>query len=135
TANEDSLYITAKQEHEDRSDGLTATRQPSLRQLNPFAMVEPPRKVSYKEIISATENFSDSNTLSEVDFRTAYYRVLDNHDIIVKKAWDENMSCTSSRVYKRALEFRTTPPSELDTASGLNKERCSWFMIIRQTVF
>ncbi|GJX69863.1 receptor like protein kinase S.2-like protein [Tanacetum coccineum] len=85
TANEDSLYITAEQEHEDRSDGLTATTQPSRRQLNPFSMVEPPREVTYKEIISATENFSDSNRLSEVDFGTAYYGVLDNHDIIVKR--------------------------------------------------
>ncbi|GJZ23735.1 putative reverse transcriptase domain-containing protein [Tanacetum coccineum] len=62
TANEDSLYITAEQEHGDRSDGLTATRQPSLCQLNPFAMVEPPRKV-----------------------RMAYYGVLNNHAMIVKR--------------------------------------------------
>ncbi|KAD7478055.1 hypothetical protein R6Q59_026438 [Mikania micrantha] len=88
TANEESLYITAEKEHGDNSGGGTtaiATAQLSRRQLNPFLMVEPPREITYKEIISATENFSDSNRLSEVDFGTAYYGVLDNHDIIVKR--------------------------------------------------
>ncbi|KAD7478054.1 hypothetical protein E3N88_01190 [Mikania micrantha] len=87
TANEESLYITAEKEHGDNSGGGTtaiATAQLSRRQLNPFLMVEPPREITYKEIISATENFSDSNRLSEVDFGTAYYGVLDNHDIILR---------------------------------------------------
>ncbi|XP_076884215.1 receptor like protein kinase S.2-like [Bidens hawaiensis] len=84
TANEESLYITA-QEHGDNSAESPATTQPSRRHINPFLMVEPPREITYKEIISATENFSDSNRLSEVDFGTAYYGVLDNHDIIVKR--------------------------------------------------
>ncbi|XP_076943091.1 receptor like protein kinase S.2-like [Bidens hawaiensis] len=84
TANEESLYITA-QEHNDISGGAPATTKPSRRHINPFLMVEPPREITYKEIISATENFSDSNRLSEVDFGTAYYGVLDNHDIIVKR--------------------------------------------------
>ncbi|KAK9062535.1 hypothetical protein SSX86_019722 [Deinandra increscens subsp. villosa] len=81
TANEESLYVTA-----DNSAGSqnSCTAQPSRRQ-NPFLMVEPPREITYKEIISATDNFSDSNRLSEVDFGTAYYGVLDNHDVIVKR--------------------------------------------------
>ncbi|KAL7618185.1 hypothetical protein Lser_V15G02753 [Lactuca serriola] len=48
-------------------------------------MVEPPREISYNDIISATDNFSDSNRLAEVDFGTAYYGVLNNRDIIVKR--------------------------------------------------
>ncbi|KAI3798166.1 hypothetical protein L1987_33435 [Smallanthus sonchifolius] len=82
TANEESLYITAQQEHGDLCSGGTAQ---SRRQVNSFLMVEPPREITYKEIISATNNFSDSNRLSEVDFGTAYYGVLDNHDILIKR--------------------------------------------------
>ncbi|KAI7758096.1 hypothetical protein M8C21_002087 [Ambrosia artemisiifolia] len=88
TAKEESLYITAQQEQDDKSGengGMIAASRLSRRQLNPFLMVEPPREITYKEIISATDNFSDSNRLSEVDFGTAYYGVLDNHDILVKR--------------------------------------------------
>ncbi|KAF5768291.1 putative protein kinase RLK-Pelle-L-LEC family [Helianthus annuus] len=87
SAKEESLYITAQQEQSDNSGGndfMTATAQLSRRQ-NAFLMVEPPREITYKEIISATDNFSDSNRLSEVDFGTAYYGVLDNHDILIKR--------------------------------------------------
>ncbi|KAL4578435.1 hypothetical protein LXL04_014558 [Taraxacum kok-saghyz] len=88
TARGESLYITAYQEHEhsfDSGDGMISTAQLSRRQLSSFPMVEPPREITYKELLSATDNFSESNRLSEVDFGTAYYGVLDNHDIIVKR--------------------------------------------------
>ncbi|KAI3518541.1 hypothetical protein L1887_07346 [Cichorium endivia] len=88
TAGGESLYITAEQEHGDSADSgdaMISTEQLSRRQLNAFPMVEPPREITYKEILSATDNFSDSNRISEVDFGTAYYGVLDNHDIIVKR--------------------------------------------------
>ncbi|XP_071736363.1 receptor like protein kinase S.2-like [Rutidosis leptorrhynchoides] len=85
TANDESLYLTAEQELGHVSDDISATTQPSHRLLNVFPMVEPPREITYNEIISATENFSDSYRLSEVDFGTAYYGVLDNQDIIVKR--------------------------------------------------
>lgn len=48
-------------------------------------MVRPPREITYEEIISATDNFSDFNRLAELDFGTSYYGVLDNQDIIVKR--------------------------------------------------
>ncbi|KAI3794934.1 hypothetical protein L1987_37575 [Smallanthus sonchifolius] len=86
TATEESLYITAQQERGDLcSDGTDTVSAQSRRQLTPFLMVEPPREITYKEIISATNNFSDSNRLSEVDFGTAYYGVLDNHGILIKR--------------------------------------------------
>nr|XP_043634260.1 receptor like protein kinase S.2-like [Erigeron canadensis] len=87
TANEESLYITAEQDLEPSSGShsMICSTQPSHRQFSTSPMVEPPREITYKEIISATENFSDSNRLSEVDFGTAYYGVIDNHDIIVKR--------------------------------------------------
>ncbi|XP_023745707.1 receptor like protein kinase S.2 [Lactuca sativa] len=88
TARGESLYITAEQEHENSSDigdGMISSAQMSRRQLSSFPMVEPPREITYKELLSATDNFSESNRLSEVDFGTAYYGVLDNHDIIVKR--------------------------------------------------
>lgn len=85
TARDESLYITAEQEYEHSGGGMISTAQLSRRQLQPFPMVEPPKEITYKEIVSATDNFSDSNRLSEVDFGTAYYGVLDNHDIIVKR--------------------------------------------------
>ncbi|KAK1411150.1 hypothetical protein QVD17_37695 [Tagetes erecta] len=86
SANEESLYITAQEHGDDSSShGMSTAGQRSRRQLNPFLMVEPPREITYKEIISATENFSDANRLSEVDFGTAYYGVLDNHDVVIKR--------------------------------------------------
>ncbi|CAN1334531.1 Receptor like protein kinase S.2 [Linum perenne] len=49
-------------------------------------MVETPREISFKEIVSATNNFSDSNRLAEVDFGTAYYGILeDGHQVLVKR--------------------------------------------------
>ncbi|KAI3511551.1 hypothetical protein L1887_18706 [Cichorium endivia] len=55
------------------------------RQSKTFPMMDPPREITYNEIISATDNFSDSNKLAEVDFGTAYYGVLNNRDIIIKR--------------------------------------------------
>ncbi|KAD5803688.1 hypothetical protein E3N88_15048 [Mikania micrantha] len=64
---------------------MISTTNLSSSQSNNFMMVKPPREITYKEIISATDNFSDANRLAEVDFGTAYYGVLDNQDIIVKR--------------------------------------------------
>ncbi|CAI0380304.1 unnamed protein product [Linum tenue] len=49
-------------------------------------MVETPREISFKEIVTATNNFSDSNRLAEVDFGTAYYGILeDGHQVLIKR--------------------------------------------------
>ncbi|KAI3826630.1 hypothetical protein L1987_00679 [Smallanthus sonchifolius] len=64
---------------------MISTANLSRRQSKIFPRVKPPREITYKEIISATDNFSDANRLAELDFGTAYYGVLDDQDIIVKR--------------------------------------------------
>ncbi|KVI00379.1 Concanavalin A-like lectin/glucanase, subgroup [Cynara cardunculus var. scolymus] len=85
SAKGESLYATTELGSSDDGMISTSTSHLSRRQSKIFPMVQPPREISYKEIISATDNFSDSNRLAEVDFGTAYYGVLDDHDIIVKR--------------------------------------------------
>lgn len=51
-----------------------------------FPMVETPRAISYEEIISATDNFSDARRVAEVDFGTAYHGLLEGRfHVIVKR--------------------------------------------------
>lgn len=51
-----------------------------------FSAVETPREISYNEIISATNNFSDNNRVAELDFGTAYQGFLENrHHVLVKR--------------------------------------------------
>lgn len=51
-----------------------------------FPVVETPRVVTYEEIVSATENFSDGRRVAEIDFGTAYYGFLENrYPVIVKR--------------------------------------------------
>ncbi|KAK1413694.1 hypothetical protein QVD17_35471 [Tagetes erecta] len=109
TAKEDSLYVTAEGGYTKGdsmvssmisasgftdtgysvNDGITSSMISSTdmirRKSETFPMVKPPREITYKEIISATDNFADYNRLAELDFGTAYYGVLDNQDIIVKR--------------------------------------------------
>ncbi|KAK9058467.1 hypothetical protein SSX86_023309 [Deinandra increscens subsp. villosa] len=100
TAKGESLYVTAEVEYTGGDDvtssmiysvddsmmsSMISTTDMSGGQSKTFPMVKPPREITYKEIISATDNFSDANRLAELDFGTAYYGVLDNQDIIVKR--------------------------------------------------
>lgn len=48
-------------------------------------MVDTAREMTYSEIISATDNFSESNRVAEVDFASAYRGILDNRYILVKR--------------------------------------------------
>lgn len=48
-------------------------------------MVDTPREISYKEIISATNNFADSRRVAELDFGTAYHGFLENQQHILVK--------------------------------------------------
>ncbi|KAL9240116.1 hypothetical protein vseg_014373 [Gypsophila vaccaria] len=51
-----------------------------------FPMVETPRDISFQEIVSATDNFSDRNRVAELDFGTAYHGFLENrHHVLVKR--------------------------------------------------
>ncbi|CAI0380306.1 unnamed protein product [Linum tenue] len=74
------------------SSGTTTTTRSSRRSSNRRCcsassfMVETPREISFKEIVTATNNFSDSNRLAEVDFGTAYYGILeDGHQVLIKR--------------------------------------------------
>ncbi|XP_057549411.1 receptor like protein kinase S.2 [Amaranthus tricolor] len=51
----------------------------------PIPMVATPRDISYAEIVSATNNFSDSHRVAEVDFGTAYKGFLDDHHHVLVK--------------------------------------------------
>ncbi|KAK9725790.1 hypothetical protein RND81_05G169500 [Saponaria officinalis] len=51
-----------------------------------FPVVETPREISFEEIVSATDNFSDRNRVAELDFGTAYRGFLENrHHVLVKR--------------------------------------------------
>lgn len=48
--------------------------------------IQTPREISFQEIISATNNFSDSHRVAELDFGTAYQGYLENkHRVLVKR--------------------------------------------------
>ncbi|KAE9450694.1 hypothetical protein C3L33_17408, partial [Rhododendron williamsianum] len=82
TATGETIYATA----ENGSSSDTNASDKSSSRKNIFPMVETPREISYKEIISATNNFSDSQRVAELDFGTAYQGFLDNkHRILVKR--------------------------------------------------
>ncbi|KAM7261506.1 hypothetical protein ACFE04_008873 [Oxalis oulophora] len=81
TAIDESLYATA----EIKNCDSTSSRNRIYDKTN-FFTVETPREISYKEIISATNNFSDSRIVAEVDFGTAYKGFLDNrHQVLIKR--------------------------------------------------
>lgn len=83
TAIDETIYATAEFGTNELSSSNSNNR--SHRQRAKF-MVETPREISYKEIISATNNFSDSQRVAEVDFGTAYCGVLeDGHQVLVKR--------------------------------------------------
>ncbi|XWS09138.1 hypothetical protein CRYUN_Cryun40dG0060300 [Craigia yunnanensis] len=81
TATEETIYETA----EFGINGSSLSKNSSRRPTN-FFMVETPREIPFKEIISATNNFADSRRVAELDFGTAYLGFLDNrHHILVKR--------------------------------------------------
>ncbi|GAB4851897.1 hypothetical protein Ancab_031296 [Ancistrocladus abbreviatus] len=81
TATGKTIFMTA--EGGDSNIGSAESIRPRL---NPFSMVETPREISYKELVSATNNFSEDQRVAEVDFGTAYQGFLeDHHHILVKR--------------------------------------------------
>ncbi|KAJ8755493.1 hypothetical protein K2173_019291 [Erythroxylum novogranatense] len=81
TAIGETVYATADIGHHDF--GTTSNRS---RRQSTYFVVETPREISYKEIVCATNNFSDSRRVAEVDFGTAYYGILDDgHQVVVKR--------------------------------------------------
>ncbi|XVF65149.1 hypothetical protein PTKIN_Ptkin09bG0223400 [Pterospermum kingtungense] len=80
TATEETIYATA----EFGTNGPSLSSNSSRRPTN-FFMVETPREIPFKEIVSATNNFADSRRVAEVDFGTSYQGFLDNNEHILVK--------------------------------------------------
>ncbi|KAG5226692.1 kinase family protein [Salix suchowensis] len=84
TATEETIYATAEFESSYKLSSSNSNNRGHRK--NAFFMVETPREISYKEIISATNNFSGSQMVAEVDFGTAYCGTLeDGHQVLVKR--------------------------------------------------
>ncbi|XP_057720921.1 receptor like protein kinase S.2 [Arachis stenosperma] len=80
TAAGETVYITA----ENRISEIMSSR--STNQQRRFPVLETPREISFKEIVSATDNFSDSRRVAELDFGTAYHGILHgNCHVLVKR--------------------------------------------------
>ena len=81
TATAETIYATAEYGNSNiNSSDSTRRRQTT------FPLVETPREISFKEIISATKNFSESRRVAELDFGTAYHGFLDDsHHVLVKR--------------------------------------------------
>lgn len=90
TAAGKTIFITAEGIPDNKEGSIVADTESkgSLPAKNsfPLPVVETPREISYKEIVSATHNFSDKNRVAEVDFGTAYQGFLENsHHVLVKR--------------------------------------------------
>ena len=83
TATGETIYATAEN---GRITETNSSNSSSRQQSSIFPMVQTPQEISYKEIASATNNFSESQRAAELDFGTAYHGFLDNgHHVLVKR--------------------------------------------------
>ncbi|KAI3469968.1 hypothetical protein Pfo_026631 [Paulownia fortunei] len=77
----ETIYVTAESE----TSGIIPSSN-TCHAGKTFPVVETPRVITYEEIISATNNFSDSQRVAEVDFGTAYHGFLEGrYHVIVKR--------------------------------------------------
>lgn len=81
SANGDTIYVSAESE---TSSGTIAMSNRYDEQRN-FPVVETPRAITYQEIVHATDNFSESRRLAEIDFGTAYHGFFENRHVLVKR--------------------------------------------------
>ncbi|CAJ2669941.1 unnamed protein product [Trifolium pratense] len=86
TAAGETIYVTA----ENKNSGINSSNKHHHHHHNHnrqrFPVVETPREISYKEIVCATNNFSELRRVAELDFGTAYHGVLDdNCHVLVKR--------------------------------------------------
>lgn len=86
TAIQETVYATADQESTNPYSKSTIEGT-HRRRSNNFFIVETPQEISYKELVSATKNFSESRRVAELDFGTAYHGILgENHrHVLVKR--------------------------------------------------
>lgn len=63
-----------------------------------FPRINIPHEISFKEILSATNNFADCRKIAEAGFGTAYHGILDNHNhVLVKRLGMNNCAELRSR--------------------------------------
>ncbi|XP_061355769.1 receptor like protein kinase S.2-like [Gastrolobium bilobum] len=80
TAIGETMYVTAEHKNSEIISSKSMHHQPQ------FPVVETPREISFKEIVSATDNFSESRRVAELDFGTAYHGILDDScHVLVKR--------------------------------------------------
>lgn len=80
-----TVYMTAEN---GGGGGSTTTTEPSFRkQPSPFMVVETPNEIPFSKLVTATNNFSDSNHVAEIDFGTAYHGYLSENKqhVLVKR--------------------------------------------------
>ncbi|PHT85259.1 hypothetical protein T459_07365 [Capsicum annuum] len=75
------MYLSTESGNSNNESGNSSSR----RQSSNFLMVETAREITFKEIIAATNNFSDSRRVAEIDFGTAYHGFLDNNQHVLVK--------------------------------------------------
>ncbi|CAJ1978040.1 unnamed protein product [Sphenostylis stenocarpa] len=86
TAAGDTIYVTAEAAHRDSGTNSSKNRKKRMHQQPSFSLVETPREIPFKEIVLATDNFSESRRVAELDFGTAYHDILDGHyHVMVKR--------------------------------------------------
>lgn len=83
TAMGETVYLSA--ESGSGSSNNESGNSSSRRQSSNFMMVETAREITFKEIIAATNNFSDSRRVAEIDFGTAYHGFLENNQHVLVK--------------------------------------------------
>ncbi|KAL5542588.1 hypothetical protein UlMin_010298 [Ulmus minor] len=79
TAAGETIYATADY------GGTDTNPSQGFRQRSIFPMVQTPREISFAEIMSATNDFSESQRVAELDFGTAYHGFLNNHHHVLVK--------------------------------------------------
>ncbi|XP_019181022.1 PREDICTED: receptor like protein kinase S.2 [Ipomoea nil] len=87
TASGETVFLSAESSSNSSVSSSLSGNHCSTAGLQPggFPVVDTPREFTFKEIIEATTNFSDSRRVAEVDFGTAYLGFLDSHQQILVK--------------------------------------------------
>ncbi|XP_058093635.1 receptor like protein kinase S.2 [Magnolia sinica] len=81
TATGNTMFVTA-----DDGSGDSGSRESNRHHLTSFPSVDTPREISFKEILAATNNFSEAQMVAEMDFGTAYHGYLNNRlHVLVKR--------------------------------------------------
>ncbi|XP_004516264.1 receptor like protein kinase S.2 [Cicer arietinum] len=84
---EETVYATAQQKNSGNCGiGIISSKSMNHQNKGKFPVVETPREISYKEIVCATNNFSESRRVAELDFGTAYHGIIDdNCHVLIKR--------------------------------------------------